>query len=93
MVVDTQCFRPRQNHRCTVRVPLCAALQAPACKVALVSPYIPKDCEVATFTATLAQRLRAIHGLQKVVCLSRRRKPDTYRVKEHQLLWVMLQMP
>ena len=69
MVVDTQCFKLRQNHRCTVRMPLCTALQAPACKVALVSPYISKDCELATFTATLVQQLRASHGLQKVVCL------------------------
>lgn len=71
MVVDTQCFKLRQNHRCAVRVPLCAALQAPACKVALVSPYIPEDCDVAAFTAALVQRLRASHGLQKVVCLEK----------------------
>lgn len=50
---------------------LCAALQAPSCKVALVSPYILEDCEVDAFTATLVQQLRASHGLQKVVCLEK----------------------
>lgn len=60
-------------------MPLCAALQAPACKVALVGPYIPKDCEVATFTATLVQQLRASHGLQKVLCLQlQKRKSLTH---------------
>ena len=41
-------------------------LQAPACKVALVSTYIPKNCGLATFTASLVQQLLVSPGVPEV---------------------------
>ena len=45
-------------------------MQVPACKVAVVSTYVPKNCGLATFTNALVQQLRISPGLPKVMpCL------------------------
>lgn len=41
-------------------------MQEPACKVAVVSTYVPKNCGLATFTNALVQQLRISPGLPQV---------------------------
>ena len=41
-------------------------MQAPNCKAALISTYVPKNCGLATFTHALVQELRVSQGLPQV---------------------------